>query len=381
MEKLINIIKQYFDTGSYSSEEAVRAQICYPILQNLGWDIYSPVHVAPEYRVDNLKADIALCHSPNEPVIFIEVKAPGKCSPQGQDQVFDYAARQGGIPMIIFTDGNEWHFYNSYGSGDYLSKKVKSIQLTKDDLNDCLIHFSRYLQFEHVKTEQAFENLRLDYERSRSANRAKSKIPEAWDQLVVNSDETLIKIIVDRVKLISDGRYTPKKEDVAEFLKGFGPENKTVKPIKPSQVTHTPQVTRRDSEREKVTYRFKINEQIKQGKNGKDVYVKVLDYVINNYGRFSELKDQKWNNTKSREFGSGYHISEHEKDVPKRAGHKTKLTQSGVWVNINLSASDMSIKLLAVGKFYYRVMNRKILDVWGSGAEVEFDIPTRISSS
>lgn len=283
--------------------------------------------------------------------------------------------------MIIFTDGNEWHFYNSYGSGDYLSKKVKSIQLTKDDLNDCLIHFSRYLQFEHVKTEQAFENLRLDYERARSANRAKSKIPEAWDQLVVNSDEALIKIVVDRVKLISDGRYTPKKEDVAEFLKGFGPENKAVKPIKPPKVTHAAQVTRGDLEREKVTYRFKINGQIKQGKNGKDVYVKVLDYVINKYGRFSELKDQNWNNTKSREFGSGYHISEHEKDVPKRAGHKTKLTQSGVWVNINLSASDMSIKLLAVGKYYYRVTNRKILDVWGSGAEVEFDIPTRISSS
>ena len=181
--------------------------------------------------------------------------------------------------------------------------------------------------------------------------------------------------------MISDGRYTPKKEDVAEFLKGFGPENKAVKPIKPSQVTHAPLVTRRVSEGEKVTYRFKINEQIKQGKSGKDVYVKVLDYVINKYGLISELKDQKWNNTKSREFGSGYHISEHEKDVPKRVGHKTKLTQSGVWVNINLSATDMSIKLLAVGKFYYRVMNRKILDVWGSGAEVEFDIPTRISSS
>ncbi len=125
MENLINKIKQYFDTGAYNSEELVRSHICYPILRELGWDTESPVHLIPEYNIRSLRVDIALCHSPREPVIFMEVKAPGKCSPQGQEQVFEYAARQGGIPMIIFTDGDEWHFYNSYGAGTYDSKKVK----------------------------------------------------------------------------------------------------------------------------------------------------------------------------------------------------------------------------------------------------------------
>ena len=94
MEELVGTIKQYIGAGSYDNEEAVRAQICYPILQALGWDMQSPVHVVPEYKVHNLKVDIALRRSVEEPMVFIEVKAPGKCSLQGQDQVFDYAARQ-----------------------------------------------------------------------------------------------------------------------------------------------------------------------------------------------------------------------------------------------------------------------------------------------
>ncbi|MYH69215.1 MAG: hypothetical protein F4147_03610, partial [Gammaproteobacteria bacterium] len=188
VENLINKIRQYFDTGAYDSEESVRTQVCFPILRELDWDTDSPVHLRTEFPVSKLKVDIALCHPPKEPVIFIEIKAPGKCSPQGQEQVFEYAARQGGIPMIIFTDGDEWHFYNSYGTGTYDSKKVTSIRLTKDNAEECVEHFSRYLQYEQVESGDAFDNLRRDHKQVRSANKAKSKIPEAWKKLVDEED-------------------------------------------------------------------------------------------------------------------------------------------------------------------------------------------------
>ena len=381
MDKLINTIRQYFDTGSYDSEEAVRTQICYPILHELGWDTRSPVHVVPEYKVDNLKVDIALCHSPREPVIFIEVKAPGKCSPQGQNQAFKYAAGQGGIPMIIFTDGNEWHFYNSYGTGGYESRKVKNIRLTKDNSNDCVKYFRRYLQYEEVETEQVFENLRRDYEQARSADKAKSKIPEAWDLLVNASDEMLVEIIIDQVKKTSDGKHSPKKEDVAEFLKGLKPVNQSEKQTTMGSGNISKQETRPGSKAEKIVHRYKINGQIHNGRNGKDVYMKVLDYVLTEYGRFEELKNQKFNKMKSRALGTGYHTSEEEGQIPKEREHKTKLEQSKIWVNTNLSAENMSARLIKVGEFYNRVEHRKILDKWDSGAEVEFDIPTRSSSS
>ena len=228
VENLINKIRQYFDTGAYDSEESVRTQVCFPILRELDWDTDSPVHLRTEFPVSKLKVDIALCHPPKEPVIFIEIKAPGKCSPQGQEQVFEYAARQGGIPMIIFTDGDEWHFYNSYGTGTYDSKKVTSIRLTKDNAEECVEHFSRYLQYEQVESGDAFDNLRRDHKQVRSANKAKSKIPEAWKKLV-DEEDLLIEMIIEKVKEIGDGGHAPKKADVVAFLQSLKAEKQAGK--------------------------------------------------------------------------------------------------------------------------------------------------------
>ncbi len=109
--------------------------------------------------------------------------------------------------------------------------------------------------------------------------------------------------------------------------------------------------------------------------------MKVLDYVLTEYDRFEALKNQKFNKMKSRALGTGYHMSENGDEIPKGREHKTKLMRSGKWVNTNMSAESMLTRLDEVGGFYYRFENRKILGKWGSGAEVEFDIPTRPPNS
>ena len=131
----------------------------------------------------------------------------------------------------------------------------------------------------------------------------------------------------------------------------------------------------------KVTHDIKSTDKSIVARNGKDVYMKTLDYVLTEYGRFQELKNQKFNKMKSRALGTGYHISENREEIPKGMEHKTQLERSRKWVNTNLSAANMSSKLVEVGGFYNRVENRKILGAWDSGAEVEFDIPTRPSRS
>ena len=382
MEKLIQTIQQKIIKGSYRTEEAVKTQICLPILRELGWKVDLPEHLVYEYGIDRLRVDIALCHPPEKPAVFIEVKAPDKCSTQGEDQIFGYAAGRGGVPMIILTDGDEWHFYNSYGIGDYKSRKVKSFLLRKDKPDDCVAHFIRYLQYDRVKKGAAFDDLRLDHKKIVEQTEATLKIPEAWRQLVNNSDEMLIEIIVDQVKAITSGEHTPEIKDVVEFLKILKPARQPVKqPTLRSGEASQPKAPPAAPEAEKVTHQYKINSQIHRGRNGKDVYMKVLDYVLAEYGRFEELKNQKFNKMKSRDLGAGYHMSEDRDEIPKGREHKTQLRQSRKWVNTNLSADTMSSKLDEVGRFYSQVENKKILGRWGSGAEVEFDIPTRPSSS
>ena len=143
--------------------------------------------------------------------------------------------------------------------------------------------------------------------------------------MVNTSDEMLIEIIVDRVIDISDEKHVPKKDDVVEFLKALKPAKKPEKPPLPPPPNGPPPPSGR---KVTVTHRYKINDQIHNGRNGKDVYMKVLDYVLTEYDRFEELKNQNFNKMKSRSLGAGYHLSENGNEIPKRSEHKTKLMKS-----------------------------------------------------
>ena len=350
-------------------------QICNPVLRALGWDVDDPFKVMPEYKVGNLRVDIALNTShKREPVIFIEVKAVGKCSASGEEQLFHYAANQGGVPLIIFTDGNEWHFYNTHGSGSYESRKVVRFRL--ENANDCAKHFTRYLGYDRVKNEQAFEDLRNDYKRIKKQRESKRAIPGAWKELVNSRDDLLVGIIVEQVKTSSHGELVPEEGDVIQFLEALEaskPSNN--RPQKPDGGQENGTEPEDSPPSPRMVHRYKIGGEVKSRKKAIQVYCAVLDHVIAKYGWSEELKRQQWIRLKSRGgLGHGYHISNNEDDIPKGPEHKRELNQSGIWVNTNLSAKDMSKLLVAVGEFYSRVKNREILGNWGSGAEVEFDL-------
>ena len=281
--------------------------------------------------------------------------------------------------MIIFSDGDEWHFYNSYGSGPYDSRKVKSIRLTKDSTDECIEYFSRYLQYEQVKSERAFDNLRWDHKQTISAEEAKSIIPKAWNQLL-DDDERLINIIIDKVKKIGDEGHAPKKADVVGFLQSLKAENRPVKTTGASRVRSPRRESQTFSWGPKPFYRYKINGEIYQDKYAIVVYLKVLDHIITKFRRFEELKSQPLNRRKSRSLGSGYQMSEDKRQIPIQEKLKTQLPNSKIWLHTNLSVQMISGNLIKVGEFYNQSENRKILGVWGSGAEVEFDIPTRPSA-
>ena len=391
MEDLIRSIRKNFKIDAYRNEEAVRSQICYPVLLKLGWDVASPDQVQPEYNINRSRVDIALLHPPHKPLVFIEVKNRGKCSLLGEEQVFEYAAGRGGVPMLILTDGDEWHFYNTYGPGDFADRKVKSFLLKKDAPGDCIEIFRRYLLYDRVKTKQAFDDLRRDHEEVEQGREARRKIPEAWRRLVDKADEKLVEIVAEEVAAITTDRLTPGKADIVAFLKssipthqgGRTPEGSSRRPraggnapvaLDPTKPRPAPPIGPGAT---KPVCRYKVGNQIYEGKSGIDVYMKALDHVIGKYGRFEELKNQRFNRRENHKGVSGYQISENQKDIHAVSGIKRRhqLSQGGKWVHTNLSRPQMSSFLIEVGGFYSRILNRKILDVWGSGAEVEFDIP------
>ena len=181
-----------------------------------------------------MKVDIALLKL-SKPVIFIEVKAPGKIDLAGEEQLFNYANLHSGIPMVVLTDGNEWHFFNSYGIGDYQDRKVKSLYLCQDDLLDCSNILKRYLTYENVKNEQAFNDLQADYKKSRLENDARNSIIKAWQKLVNDEDTILIDSLIEETEKICG--YLPIKKDVVEFLQKMLVNDNNSSPPKKSSLS------------------------------------------------------------------------------------------------------------------------------------------------
>ncbi len=103
-----------------STEEATKTSMVLPFLQVLGYDIFDPTEVIPEYHADHgvkkgEKIDYALAIN-NKPIILIEVKsARTLLQPQTTSQLFRYfVATKIRFPAryAILTNGIQYQFFS-----------------------------------------------------------------------------------------------------------------------------------------------------------------------------------------------------------------------------------------------------------------------------
>jgi hypothetical protein len=216
LEKLVEKIKERIGAAQYQGETSVREAIVLPLLQVLGWDIFDPTIVIREYTLGARRVDYALCSSPPRKDVFIEVKALRQ-SVGGDRQLFEYAFHEG-IPFAILTDGREWNFFVPGEQGTYDERRVQKVDVVERPVTDVMQIFSRYLSFARVKSGEAIESARADYQNISKRKTAANEIPKAWGELVSEPDEVLIDLIAEKAETLCG--YRPAPEDVEAFLIG-----------------------------------------------------------------------------------------------------------------------------------------------------------------
>ncbi len=103
-------------------EEATKQALVLPLLDALGYDIWHPDEVCPEFDADfavkktgqKEKVDIAVLHA-GQPRIFVEVKA---CEVQLEGHEGQLARYFNAVPSVtlgILTNGVEWRFFTDTG--------------------------------------------------------------------------------------------------------------------------------------------------------------------------------------------------------------------------------------------------------------------------
>ena len=198
LDEAIERIKEIITAGGLPNEYAVTTGAVLPMLAALDWPADNPIVVYPQYNVRGKFVDLALFNfNGGSPFAFIEVKRGGGLSPQGEEQLFDYAYREG-VPLLVFTDGQKWDIYLPSGQGQYTERKVRSLDILADDVEFCSHYLTRYLSHGVVQRNAALQNAWDDYRENVQLRRINEILPRAWNQLLEEPDDMLVDLLAER---------------------------------------------------------------------------------------------------------------------------------------------------------------------------------------
>jgi len=111
-------------------EEATKQALILPMLNALGYDIWNPAEVCPEYEADfaikkagqKEKVDLAISIS-NEPKIYFEVKSIDTNLDGHEGQLARYFNSTKSVTLGILTNGVEWRFFTDTGDPNVMDSQ------------------------------------------------------------------------------------------------------------------------------------------------------------------------------------------------------------------------------------------------------------------
>ncbi len=233
LEETLTRIQQSIRRGVFPNEAAVSQGIVLPILNALGWSVFDPSVVSPEYTVEGRRVDFALCGRPDQPVVFVEVKRIGQ-SDGGDRQLFEYAFIRG-VPLAVLTDGQQWDFFLPAEQGTIDDRRVYRLDLLERSVSECAERFVRYLTFDRVNDGEALKSARADINDQTRSRQIAQALPRALDALIAESDPLLLELLQAKVADLCG--YQPDLDTCARFL--AQPRTPTV-PAPASPVRSTP---------------------------------------------------------------------------------------------------------------------------------------------
>jgi len=163
---------------AHLDEASIKQAIVLRCLHILGWNVYDVEEVIPEYAVESRRVDIALRASGRN-LAFLEVKKGGEDLDRHQEQLLDYAFREG-IDLAILTNGFTWWFFLPKEQGSWTDRRFYVVDISEQPS------------------------------------------PEAWNRIVRDRDSLLVELLTETTERMCGHR--PDPSDVHLFLNRYRPE-------------------------------------------------------------------------------------------------------------------------------------------------------------
>lgn len=214
LDETLSRIQQSIRRGAFTNETAVSQGILLPVLNELGWNVFDPALVCPEYTVEGRRVDFALCPRLNQPCVFVEVKRIGQTD-GGDRQLFEYAFIRG-VPFAVLTDGQQWDFFLPAEQGSIDERRVYRLDILERTASECAERLVRYLAFDRVLSEDALKAARIDISDQNRSRQIGQVLPKALDALVNEPDPLLVELLQAKVADLCG--YQPDLDTCARFL-------------------------------------------------------------------------------------------------------------------------------------------------------------------
>lgn len=197
-------------------EQTTKQGAVLPLLARLGWDRDNIAEVKPEYSVATRRVDFCLLRN-DLPVVFVEVKRAGEDLQRHQEQLLDYAFREG-VKIAALTDGIIWWLYLPTQTGSWEQRRFFTIDIARQESTEVAGHLRRFLEKEAVMSGAALKAAEELHAGHTKEKRIRETIPKAWREICEGPDEEFLEILAERVERLCGHRadYAALAEYVAK---------------------------------------------------------------------------------------------------------------------------------------------------------------------
>ena len=120
------------------NETRTRMALIDPLLRALGWDVFDPEVVTPEYKVGTGWVDYALRRADGRPAATMEAKKLGEALNTHRMQMLNYA-NASGIEYAGLTDGNHWELYSVFERGQLDDRRKLEVSIADTPAHTCAL--------------------------------------------------------------------------------------------------------------------------------------------------------------------------------------------------------------------------------------------------
>jgi predicted type IV restriction endonuclease len=303
MKILFEDIRDKLERKLYQNEEQIRMQIVARILKTLGWDIWNPEFVRPEFKAgpnEKQFVDLALFTVEPYPQIYIEIKSANKLSNAHELNKAELQLRDYNVDLTslftILTDGLNWRFYYSQEGGSFSQKCFKTLNLHTDNLEDLEFNFIHFLSERRISSGLAKQDAHELLQMTKKQRAIEESFPQVKREILLNLELTPPQLLQ---KIVSQKGYSISIEEAASFLKSESMQKDTPQqtilpqgPVQQDYPTKASILTFDKNNMPDLRHTFIISGKVEMidSKNWNDLLRKTINILINRGEQIDDIR-------------------------------------------------------------------------------------------